>query len=100
MPRIPNDNPRYRTKDEICEDIAFVLNSSLRYGSRFAVLSEAMWVWTEFNGKYDGCEYWSEEASKVRDQQKMLVHEHIIPKSIVIHRLEALPKPTTASLVN
>jgi hypothetical protein len=51
------------------------------------VLSETTWVWTEFEGKYHGCEYWSEAAWKLQDQQKMLVHEHAVPKSIVIQRL-------------
>ena len=100
MPRIPNKNARYRTKDKICDDIAFVLNSnsSLSYGAQFAVLSEAMWVWTEFDGKYDGCKLWSEEALKVRDQRKMLIHEHMVPKSIVIERLKKLSNPTRDSV--
>jgi hypothetical protein len=62
------------------------------------VLSEATWVWTEFEGKYDGCEHWSEAAWDLRGQQKMLVHEHVIPKSIVIQRLLELPNPTTESV--
>lgn len=98
MPRISNDNPRHRTKDEICEDIAFVLNSRLRYGTQFAVLSEAMWVWTEFDGKYKGCEHWSVEVWKIQDQQKMLVHEHMVPKSLVIKRLKELENPTKESV--
>jgi hypothetical protein len=99
MPRIPTKNPRYRTKSELCRDVAVVLNSSLHYGTKHAVLSEATWVWTEFEGKYHGCEYWSEAAWKLQDQQKMLVHEHAVPKSIVIQRLLELSNPT-ADLVN
>lgn len=98
MPRIANKNPRYRTKSELCRDLAFVLNSNLHYGTKYAVLSEATWVWSEFGGKYNGCEHWSEAAWAVRGEQKMLVHEHIVPKSIVIERLLQLLKPTPDSV--
>jgi hypothetical protein len=98
MPKIPNKNPRFRTKSELCSDIAFVLNSGLHYGTKYAVLSEATWVWTEFEGKYKGCEHWSEAAWEIQGQQNMLVHEHIIPKSIVIQRLLALSTATTDSV--
>jgi hypothetical protein len=98
MPRIPNKNPRYRTKSELCRDIADVLNSSLHYGTKYAVLSEATWVWTEFDGKYEGCEYWSEAAWKLQGQQRMLVHEHVVPKSIVIQWLLKLSTPTADSV--
>ena len=99
MPKISNSNLRFRTKAELCADIAFVLNSSLHYGTKFAVLSEATWVWTEFDGKDNGCKYWSEAAWKVQDDRRQLVHEHVIPKSIVIQRLLAL-SPATAESVN
>ena len=98
MARIPNKNLRYRTKSELCNDIAFVLNSSLHYGTKHAVLSEATWVWTEFEGKYEGCEYWSAAAMEFRGNPKMLVHEHVMPKKIVIERLLQLSTPTTSSV--
>jgi hypothetical protein len=98
MPKIANKNRRFRTRSELCSDIAFVLNSSLHYGTKYAVLSEATWVWTEFEGKYEGCKHWSKAAWEIRGQQNMLVHEHIIPKSIVIQRLLELPTATTSSV--
>ena len=63
MGRTSKSNPRYRTKSELCDDIAFVLNSSLHYGTKYAVFDNAMWDWTQFEGKYKGCECWSEESS-------------------------------------
>lgn len=101
MPKISNKNQRFRTREKLCEDIAFVLNSNLHYGTQFAVLSEATWVWTEFQGKYEGCEHWSEAASELRnhpDRRRLLVHEHVIPKSIVIQLLLLLPAPTGDSV--
>ncbi len=100
MPKIPIKNPRYRTKDQLCADLALIVNSELQYGTKYAVLSEATWVWTEFEGKYVGCEHWSEAAWRIRDQRKMLVHEHVIPKSIIIQRLIALAPKATAGSVN
>jgi hypothetical protein len=43
-------------------------------------------VWTEFYGKYLGCKYWSEEALKFKDKLKPnpLIHEHLVPKKILI----------------
>lgn len=98
MPRIPESNPRYRTKSELCSELAFVLNSNLHYGTKHAVLLEATWVWTEFEGKYDGCEHWSEAAWAVRGQPEMLIHEHLMPKKLVIERLLRLASPTPSSV--
>jgi hypothetical protein len=98
MPRIPKSNPRYRTKSELCGELAFVLNSNLHYGTKHAVLLEATWVWTEFEGKYEGCEHWSEAALEFRGQPQMLIHEHVIPKKVVIELLLKLPNPTTGSV--
>src|SRR5205809_3353602 len=60
--RVSQKHPRYRTKEVIVNDIAFVLNAPLSYGSRWAVLRDAAWVWTEFHGKYKGCPYWTKMA--------------------------------------
>ena len=98
MPKRAKKNRRFRTKNELCSDLAFVLNSSLHYGTKFAVLNDATWVWTEFEGKYVGCEYWSEAAWEIRSQQKMLVHEHVIPRNIVIQRLLDLSIATASSV--
>lgn len=100
MPRIANKNPRFRTKVELCRDIAFVLNSPVKYGTKYAVLVDATWTWTEFEGKYVGCEHWSEAAWKIQGQQNLLVHEHVMPKSLVIQRLLDLSPNATEDSVN
>jgi len=102
MPKIANKNRRFRTKSELCSDIAFVLNSSLHYGTKYAVLSDSTWVWTEFEGKFDGCGHWSEAAwnirARLKERPNPLVHEHVIPKGIVIERLLKLPNKTADSV--
>jgi hypothetical protein len=64
------------------------------------VLIDVTWAWTEFEGKYVGCKYWSEAAWKIREQQDSLVHEHVMPKSLVIQRLLGLFPNATESSVN
>ena len=96
MGRISEKNPRYRTKEEIAKDLAFVLASHLSYGTKYAVLADATWVWTEFYGKIRGCPHWSKMAimqDKVNPRAK-LRHEHAVPKKVVIELLMNLEPPT------
>nr|CAA6830691.1 MAG: Unknown protein [uncultured Thiotrichaceae bacterium] len=68
-----------------------ILDMDLSYGTRFCVASEILWVWSEFYGKHKGCKYWSEEALRIWPTQepsvKGLVHEHLIPRKVLIHKL-------------
>jgi hypothetical protein len=95
-------NRRFRTKNEIVADITYVLNAPLHYGTQEAVLRDACWVWTEYSGKYDGCEYWSKDAKiqELRhlkhqiDSQEISyikrIHEHVVPKRVVCKMLREL----------
>lgn len=98
MPRIPEKNPRYRTKSQISADVARILKSKLHHGTKFAVLAEVVWVWSEFEGKYQGCKYWSERALRVRNDSKILVHDHIVPKKIVYDMLFGLGAPSARAV--
>jgi hypothetical protein len=95
MARIPEKSPRFRTKERISQDIAVILSlPHLSYGTKHVVLADAVWVWSEFYGKYDGCPYWS-IAAKQANSIKDLCHEHVVPKRYIIERLLAL-SPATA----
>lgn len=97
MARISPKNPRYRTKQELAEDVVNVLNSDLHYGTKFAVVREVAWVWTEYLGKFNGCIYWSDAAVrrfKREHSRKRLRHEHVVPKKFVIDMLFGLKTPT------
>ena len=102
MAEIPSNSRRYRSKEEIAKDLAFILTARVSYGTRFAVLKDAMWVWTEFNGKYEGCAFWTPLAmAKYAMNRKQkgkkiagLRHEHIVPKRVVMEMLEELNPPT------
>lgn len=101
MARIPTNNPRYRTKQELANDVATVLNASLHYGTKYAVLKEVTWVWTESSGKFNGCPYWTDAAIrrfKLERSRKQLRHEHVVPKKVVIDILFGLKKPTPESV--
>ncbi len=102
MVQIKSGNPRFRSKEDIAEDIAFILRAPVKYGTKFAVLAEAMWVWTESTGKYEGCPYWTPLAMAVYAVNRMrkrgkyhgLRHEHVVPKRVVMDMLESLETPT------
>ncbi len=59
-----------------------------------------LWNWTGFHGKTVGCPYWSESALEAYERENRLplepklIHEHVIPKSILI---ELLSKEASAN---
>lgn len=87
MARISEKNLRFRSKETICHDLAQVLNADFSYGTKFAVVSEITWVWSEFDGKHQGCKYWSSAALQSGLPNKHLVHEHIVPKKVIVDSL-------------
>lgn len=97
MARIPERNPRFRTKRQICEDVAHILNAPLAWGTQHAVIAEALWVWSEFDGKYAGCRRWSEKAWAMRHVVKELRHDHAVPKKLLIERLKRLTSTATVN---
>ncbi len=99
MARIPEKSPRYRSKSQICEDLAHVLNTTVSWGTQHAVIAEALWVWSEFDGKYQGCKNWSEGAWAARLNTKVLRHDHAVPKKILIEHLTKLIGKATSNSV-
>lgn len=75
-------------------DLLTVLRMDVTYGTRFAVLADVVWVWSEYFGKYDGCCYWSKKALKFKGDTKSLCHEHIVPKKVIIEKICGLKSPT------
>lgn len=100
MARISEKNQRFRTKAQISTDLAFIINAPLTYGTKFAVISEVTWVWSEYYGKYHGCKYWTENALKAKDDLKSLIHEHLVPKKILIKHLINLKSPQSNEIYN
>ena len=93
MPRIPESNPRFRSKAQICADLSRLLNLKVSWGTQHAALAEACWVWSEFEGKYAGCLRWSQKAAKTwkaHRTTKDLRHDHIVPKRLIISRLKKM----------
>jgi hypothetical protein len=96
MGRVSEKNLRYRSKAEIVRDLTFVLNAPLTIGTKWAVIRDIAWVWTEFHGKYRGCPHWTKMARMQRHlhRNEGLRHEHAVPKSVVIKMLFDLHAPT------
>lgn len=82
---------RRRSREELATDAAFAIGSPLSDGSKYALLDNILWVWSEFDGKYQGCRWWSENALL---QQTELRHEHAVPRRVLIERLMGLRLPT------
>ncbi len=98
MAKISEKSPRFRTKDEICKDLVYILTAELSYGTKFCVVHEITWVWSEFYGKHKGCKYWSINAQKVADNTKGLIHEHIVPRKIIIDHIMNMKTPSEVEL--
>lgn len=99
MGRIAEKNIRYRTKQQIVEDTAFVLAcENLQFGTKYAVVDQVIWVWSEFEGKHRGCRYWSEKAVATGSKREGLVHEHVVPRKVIREKLFTLSKPSISSV--
>lgn len=95
----------FREKGVIAKDIFTIINNNeLHYGTKYYCVHNAIGIWTELDGKFEGgvekkgCPYWSENALKVvreikdRSQiKKLLRHEHIVPRIVLIDRILGIP---------
>lgn len=99
MARIAPTSRLFRSRARICADMAEVLRSqTLHYGTKRAVVDQALWVWSEFDGKYAGCPIWSQAAKGSGLKSKGLIHEHVVPREIVRTKLFDLTAPTPESV--
>lgn len=103
--RFKKSDKRFRTREQIAADVATILNADLTYGTKWSVIDNAMWSWTEFDGKFVGCQRWTQmailryvEFGGKRGWKKHLRHEHVVPRSVVSQLVLALPEPTPTSV--
>jgi hypothetical protein len=87
---------RFRTREQLIADATLTLKSSLTIASKYALLDNICWVWSEFDGKIEGCRWWSKEARLLRDSRRELTHEHAVPRRVIIHHLLGLENPEEA----
>jgi hypothetical protein len=88
---VRKSHPKYRSKETMCKDVEITLNSDLSYAAKSSVIDIVLWNWSGFDGKYEGCPYWSEKAMKNPDAK--LIHEHLVPRSVVFKKLLDLESP-------
>ena len=107
MPPYSPKHPCFRTLEQVAEDVAYVLKAPLTEGTKFAVLNNACWAWTEFGGKYQGCPRWTKLAmlrrcvafkNGLKRRFEGLRREHAVPRSLVIELLRNLDTPTPTSV--
>lgn len=85
-----------KNKQDVLNDIFIVLTTSLSLESKVNILSHCfLWAWSEWDGKYYGCKYFSEKALEQlihKKNVKDLRHEHVIPRKELIKLLLELPQ--------
>lgn len=103
--RFKKSDKRFRTREQIAVDLATILNADVTYGTKWSVIDNALWSWTEFDGKFIGCPRWTlmaisryVEFGGKRGWKKHLRHEHVVPRSIVSQLLLALPEHAPTSV--
>ncbi|TFJ91700.1 hypothetical protein [Lentibacillus salicampi] len=92
MGRISKNNRKYITKADMVESLSktyqlYVL-SELPLANIHILLDHYMWAWTEFDGKYKGCKWWSEKAyeqytTRKENKTKGLIHDHVVPRDVI-----------------
>jgi hypothetical protein len=102
MAKLSKKNPKFRTKDQMVNDVHGLLNSDF---ASEGLIREAIhticWTWTQHEGKYAGCPNFSPEAAKIPEAEwcgKNVIHEHIVPKTIIINYLMNTRKLSKAKI--
>lgn len=110
----PRSSPIHRAKSTMCEDLAIILGPTclaLSEGAKYAVIDQALALWSAHEGKLEGCRYWTRDAIFARREHlryngsglpiqlvHQLVHEHIVPRNVIRTALLALPSPTATDI--
>ncbi len=93
---------KHRTKEQMGKDVLAALNAPMSYRAKEVVLLDIFSAWTEFEGKYKGCSYWTERAWELYRQlawEKNVRHEHGVPKKVLKELLFSLENPTEETVV-
>src|SRR5258707_659741 len=94
-----------RTKEQMAKDVLIALSAPMSYRAKEVVLLDVFSAWTESEGKYKGCPYWSEGAWELRYEwnlKKNVRHEHGVPKKVlkeVLFDLEKLTEEMVAGIL-
>lgn len=63
-------------------------DSELPLANVHILLDHFLWAWTEFEGKYKGCNWWSEKAyeeyiKRKENKTKGFIHDHVVPRDVI-----------------
>lgn len=81
------------TKRDLAADVVVACRSELTKRSKYALLNDICWAWSQFTGKIDGCRYWTPAALASKPDKKQLRHEHLVPRKVLIRRMHGLVNP-------
>jgi len=91
-------------RKKLIQDLFTILNTKeITDRVKNNAINYAIYNWTEVNGKYEGNEFWSEKAYKLayvkrKDRAYQLVHEHIVPRSVIREKIINLENKDILSL--
>lgn len=81
------------TADELLWDTKRLLDSDLSEWAKKKLLTSIAVAWTQRDGKYEGCRFWSALAlawwhsQPKSERRRGLVHEHVVPKNLLVRFL-------------
>ena len=99
MARISEKSELFRDRSEIVNDVVFALTTNLiHHAAKRAIIDQAIWVWSEYDGKYSSTLFWSNDAKQAKLNRLPIIHEHPVPRQVIREKLFALRKPSTTSV--
>ena len=99
MAKISTKSDLFRERKEIIADVTFALNTQqLHFAAKRAVIDQAIWVWSEYEGKYSPTLFWSPKARTAKRKGLPIIHEHPVPRQVVRDKLFELKNPTAVKV--
>ncbi|SDJ86037.1 hypothetical protein [Sediminibacillus albus] len=91
MARLSKNNRKYMSKPDMIKSLVKIYElysrSEVPLANVHILLDHFLWGWTEFEGKYKGCKWWSENAYNQFINSKKetagLIHEHVVPRNVI-----------------
>jgi len=99
MARISEKSELFRERSVIVSDVVFALTTGfIHHAAKRAIIDQAIWVWSEYDGKHSPSLFWSNEAKQAKLNELPIIHEHPVPRQVIREKLFSLRKPSTVSV--
>lgn len=89
----------------MAKDLTIILNTPVSIETKNAIIKNITSSWTQYDGKYVGCRYWSKNALVEYETKgrHFLVHDYTTPIKVIrklIHELKAPTEKSVFKLLN